>query len=85
MTVLYDSDEYKRLSARWNELFMLHLGRGRTPAEEAEIETINAQLEAAYLAHDAAAAARSDTQAIAALGVICTDYEAQREALSDEL
>lgn len=81
------------------------------------------QLEAAYIAHDAAAAvpcrgpseeipwtvaliykreptaaeiayglqleaelaARSDTEAIAALGVICTDYEAQREALADEL
>lgn len=36
------------------------------------------------LAHDAAAAARSDTQAIASLGVICTDYEAQREALGHE-
>lgn len=67
------SDEYERLCARWDELTSAR--RVLTAREADELDSINTQLNA----HDAVAAARSDTLAIASLSVICTDYEAQIE------
>lgn len=66
------SDEYLRLSQRWNEL------DAKEDLDDAELIEAR-KLHAKMTMWELNAAARSDTQAIAALGGIHTEYEAQRE------
>lgn len=81
---LRNTPSYATLLARWRELSKKQRTVGLTRQEAQEQTQLNERMGAVEMVYDDDAAARSDTEAIAALGVVYTEYEAQREALRNE-